>query len=340
MNKNRSIALWLFAVSLLIALMVVFGGWVRLTRSGLSIVEWNVVTGVAPPLSQAAWDDAFRQYQQTPEYLQVNVGMALEEFKSIYYMEYGHRLLGRIVGLAFVVPLFIFLARGAILRPRLPAFVAIGLLFALQGLLGWLMVESGLIDQPRVSHLRLTLHLSAALLLLAGCLWLAFGYAFGQPEPTQPRVSPQLRRLSVVFLAVAGLQIVAGGLVAGLKAGYITDTFPKMLGQWVPDGLWRLRPWTANLFDNPATVHFQHRWFAFVVLGVAAALARRARMELLPAYLRPAAVSTLHLTLVQILLGIGVVAMHMPVWMASLHQTVAVAILAAALLVCHRAFRS
>lgn len=340
MNKNKSIAFWLFAVSLLIAIMVVFGGWVRLTRSGLSIVEWNVVTGVAPPLSQAAWDDAFRQYQQTPEYLQVNVGMGLEEFKSIYYVEYGHRLLGRIAGLAFLVPLFVFFARGAILRPRLPAFAAIDLLFALQGLLGWLMVESGLIDQPRVSHLRLTLHLSAALLLLAGCLWLAFGYAFGQPAPTQPRVSPQLRRLSVVFLAVAGLQIVAGGLVAGLKAGYISDTFPKMLGQWIPDGLWRLQPWIANHLANPATVHFQHRWFAFVVLGVAAALARRARMELLPAYLRPAAVSTLHLTLVQILLGVGVVAMHMPVWMASLHQAVAVAVLAAALQVCHRAFRS
>ena len=312
----------------------------RLTRSGLSIVEWNVVTGVVPPLSQTAWDAAFRQYQQTPEYLQINVGMSLEEFKSIYYREYGHRLLGRVAGLAFAIPLFVFWVRGIIPRPRLPAFAAIGLLFALQGLIGWLMVASGLTDQPRVSHLRLTLHLSAALLLLASCLWLAFGYAFGQPEPTQPRVSPQLRRLSVVFLAVAALQMMAGGLVAGLKAGYISATFPKMFGQWIPAGLWQLQPWIANHLDNPATVHFQHRWFAFVVLGVSAVLARRARMELLPAYLRPAAVSTLHLTLLQILLGIGVVAMHVPAWMASLHQAVAVAILAAALLACHRAFRS
>ena len=205
MNRNPSIALWLFAVSLLIVLMVAMGGWVRLTHSGLSMVEWHVVTGVVPPMSEQAWEDAFQRYQLTPEYVQINHGINLAEYRFIYYMEWGHRLLGRLTGLAFVIPLVLFGLRHAIPRHRLPAFAAIALSFALQGLLGWLMVMSGLVDQPRVSHLRLTLHLTAALALLAACLWLAFGYAFGQPNPTQPRVSPQLKRLSLLLLAVAAV---------------------------------------------------------------------------------------------------------------------------------------
>lgn len=340
MNKNQSIAFWLFLVSGLIVVMVVFGGWVRLTRSGLSIVEWNVVTGILPPLSEAGWDDAFRKYQQTPEYLQVNADISLEGFKSIYHMEYTHRLLGRLTGLAFVVPLLLFIGRGAIPRERIPAFVVIGLLFALQGLVGWLMVKSGLIDQPRVSHLRLTLHLSCALVLLTACLWLAFGYTFGQPDLEHPQVSPQIRRLSVLFQAAVFLQIAAGGLVSGLKAGYISDSFPKMFGQWIPDGLGRMRPWISNMLDNPATVHFQHRWFAFVVLVLAVALVLRLRGEFLPSYLRISAIGALHLVLLQVLLGIGAIAMHVPAWMASLHQFVAIAILSTGLLICHRAFRA
>jgi len=339
-NKNRSIALWLFAVSALIAAMIVFGGWVRLTRSGLSMVEWNVITGVVPPLSEEAWDEVFRKYQQTPEYVQINASMSLGEFKRIYYMEYGHRVLGRITGLVFVVPLLLFTLREAIPRPRLPAFIAIAFLFALQGLLGWFMVKSGLVDQPRVSHLRLTLHLIAALVLLAACVWLGFGYAFGQPDPEQPRASPRLRRLSLLLLAAAAVQTVAGGLVAGLRAGFVADSFPKMFGEWIPDGLWRLQPWFANHLNNPATVHFQHRWFAFVVLALAVFLVLRARLEILPSYLRASATGVLHLVSIQVLLGIGVVVMHVPIWMASLHQAVAVAILVAALLVCHRAFRA
>ncbi|MBT4496488.1 MAG: heme A synthase [Gemmatimonadetes bacterium] len=340
LNKNKSIALWLFVVSALIVFMVIFGGWVRLTRSGLSIVEWNVVTGILPPIGTEAWTDAFHKYQQTPEYIRVNAGMKLDEFRFIYYMEYTHRLLGRITGLAFVVPLFLFITRGAIPIPRLPAFAAVGLLFALQGLLGWLMVQSGLVDQPHVDHLRLSLHLSTALLLLCCCLWLAFGYAFGQPDPEQPRVSSRIRRLSVALLIAVGLQIFAGGLVAGLRAGLISNTFPMMFGQLVPDGLWRLHPWLLNHLDNPATVHFQHRWFAFVVLILATVLMLRARLEILPSYLRPAATSALHLTLIQVLIGIGVIAMHVPTWMASLHQAIGIAILSVSLLVCHRAFRA
>ena len=176
MTTNRQLAVWLLAVSALIVILVAYGGWVRLTRSGLSIVEWNVVTGVVPPLSAAAWESEFAKYRQTPEYQLVNYGMELAAFKFIYYMEFGHRLLGRLAGLLFVVPLLYFLYRRAIPRAHIPTYLGIGLLFALQGLVGWLMVKSGLDDRPQVSHLRLTLHLSCALALLAACLWQALGY--------------------------------------------------------------------------------------------------------------------------------------------------------------------
>ena len=191
MTTNRQLAVWLLAVSALIVVLVAYGGWVRLTRSGLSIVEWNVVTGVVPPLSAAAWESEFAKYRQTPEYQLVNYGMELDAFKFIYYMEFGHRLLGRLAGLLFVVPLLYFLCRRAIPRAHIPAYLGIGLLFALQGLVGWLMVKSGLDDRPQVSHLRLTLHLSCALALLAACLWQALGYlssaAGAQPVPRTAR---------------------------------------------------------------------------------------------------------------------------------------------------------
>ena len=263
MTTNRQLATWLLAVSALIVVLVVYGGWVRLTRSGLSIVEWNVVTGVVPPLSAAAWESEFAKYRQTPEYQLVNYGMGLDEFKFIYHMEFGHRLLGRLAGLLFVVPLLYFLCCRAIPRAHIPAYLGIGLLFALQGLVGWLMVKSGLDDRPQVSHLRLTLHLCCALALLAACLWQALGYLSSAAEARPvPRTT---RRLCAWLFAAICLQIAAGGLVAGLKAGYLSDTFPKMFGVWVPAGLWSMQPPLVNLLDNATTVHFQHRFFAFAV---------------------------------------------------------------------------
>ena len=248
MTTNRQLAIWLLAVSALIVVLVVYGGWVRLTRSGLSIVEWNVVTGVVPPLSAADWESEFAKYRQTPEYQLVNYGMELDEFKFIYYMEFGHRLLGRIAGLLFVLPLLYFLCRRAIPRAHIPAYLGIGLLFALQGLVGWLMVKSGLDDRPQVSHLRLTLHLCCALALLAACLWQALGYLSSASEAWP--VPRSVRRLCAWLFAAICLQIAAGGLVAGLKAGHLSDTFPKMFGVWIPAGLWSMQPPLLNLLDN------------------------------------------------------------------------------------------
>ena len=333
MTTNRQLAIWLLAVSALIVVLIVYGGWVRLTRSGLSIVEWNVVTGVVPPLSAAAWEGEFAKYRQTPEYQLVNYGMGLDEFKFIYYMEFGHRLLGRLAGLLFVVPLLYFLCGRAIPRAHIPTYLGIGLLFALQGLVGWLMVKSGLGDRPQVSHLRLTLHLCCAFALLAACLWQVFGYLSSNAEV---RPVPRAVRCLCAWLLVAiCLQIAAGGLVAGLKAGYLADTFPKMFGAWVPAGLWSMQPPLVNLLNNATTVHFQHRFFAFVVLGLALGLWVAARRTAL----KTGAGLILCLVAVQIGLGIGTVVAQMPLALASLHQAVAVALFAAALFVCHRSSR-
>ena len=332
MTNNRPLAHWLLAVSALIVILVIFGGWVRLTRSGLSITEWNVVTGVVPPLSNQAWESEFAKYRQTPEYRIVNYGMGLDQFKFIYYMEFGHRFLGRVAGLLFVVPLFYFLFRHRLPRAHIPSFLGIGLLFALQGLVGWLMVKSGLNDRPQVSHLRLTLHLSCALALLAACLWRAFDYL----SPAAIQQTPRgVRRLCAGLLAALCLQIAAGGLVAGLKAGHISDTFPKMFGAWIPTGLWAMQPPLVNLIDNAATVHFQHRFFAFAVLALALwswwVIRRQAP------HLQTAALWVLGLVVVQIALGVVTVLLHVQLGLASSHQAVAVALFCAALFLCHRA---
>ena len=340
MNQNKSVALWLFIVSGLIVVMVVFGGWVRLTRSGLSMVDWHIVTGTIPPLSAAAWDRAFEEYQQTPEYRKINVGMSLAEFKAIYYREYGHRILGRLTGLAFLLPFIIFALRGTIRRRQIPLYAAIGILFLLQGLLGWFMVKSGLVDNPQVSHYRLTLHLLGALALLAACLWLGFGHAQGEKSASSIGASPAARKMSVVLVLAIVVQIAAGGLVAGLKAGYISDTFPRMFDQWIPDGLWALQPWIANPVENPALVHFQHRWFALVPLVLALALFWRFRREASFLSLQVSARILVYLIVLQGLLGIALVVGHVPIFLASLHQAVALAVFGLALFICHRAFRT
>ena len=333
MTNNRKLAVWLLTVSTLIIVLIVYGGWVRLTRSGLSIVEWNVVTGVVPPLGADAWESEFAKYRQTPEYQIVNFGMPLEEFKFIYYMEFGHRLLGRITGLLFVGPLFYFLFRRTIPRTHIPSYLGIGLLFALQGLVGWLMVKSGLSDRPQVNHLRLTLHLSCALALLATCLWRAFDYLSSMSFP--PNLSRTTRRLCAGLFVSICLQIATGGLVAGLKAGHVSDTFPKMFGVWLPQGLWAMQPPLANLFDNAVTIHFQHRFFAFAVLAVAIALFAVARNA---APLKNGRYLLLGLLGVQIGLGIATVLLHVPLGLASLHQAVAVALFVTSLFLCHRAY--
>ena len=317
--RNPKVGLWLYGMGGLIVMMIVYGGWVRLTRSGLAIVEWNVVTGVVPPLSEASWQEKLASYRDTPEYKKVNHGIALAAFKDLYIREYTHRLLGRITGLAFVIPLIIFLVRGTLPRNRILAYLGIGILFAVQGLVGWLMVKSGLVDNPQVSHYRLVIHLGCALALLAAVLWLAFENSI---TPTGDNTTTG-RNLALGLFVALIVQIGAGGLMAGLKAGYVSATFPEMMGSWVPSGLATLTPAMLNLLENPVMVHFQHRWFALVPLGLAVALSAFLRKTRAASGLRLCSDLCLLLLLAQFGLGIAVVVKHVHPPIASLHQATA-----------------
>ena len=325
--SNKTIGYWLLTISILIFLMIAFGGLVRLTRSGLSIVEWNVITGIIPPLSENHWQSEFALYKQSPEYTKINFGMNLSDFKFIYHMEFWHRFFGRILGLIYLVPLILFLYKRCIPRKEIWRYSGIGLLFVLQGVIGWLMVKSGLEDRPSVSHIRLTLHLLGALALLTACLWSAFTHLL----PPRILISSRIRKMSKLLLITLTLQIAAGGLVAGLKAGYVSNTFPLMFQELIPNGLLSLQPTVINLLDNPTTVHFQHRWFGFFILGISALIYWLGRRET-SRLLRYATIAIFGLCLIQIFLGIFTVMSSVAISIASLHQIVAIALFGSSLL--------
>jgi cytochrome c oxidase assembly protein subunit 15 len=364
-TPKRPLRIWLFTLCALIAMMVVIGGYVRLSRAGLSIVEWNVITGVIPPIGEAAWQEAFAKYQASPEYQKVNTAISLADYQRIYYIEYYHRLVARLVGLFVALPLALFLWRGVIPWRRSGVYLGILLLFAFQGFLGWYMVASGLVDRPSVSHFRLTAHLLAALALLGICFWKGldntarFGprYPLTPPSPsgTTPvadadrpstesirpnaaKVHRRLRLLSLALLAVVVIQITYGGLVAGLKAGHASDTWPLMFGRLLPPGLLTvLQPWWWNLVETAATVHFVHRWFAFVVLVMALVLYFAAKHVGDAPTVRQGAIAMIAVVALQIALGVSVVVLGVPLAVALLHQTVALAVFLVAVFLSHQA---
>lgn len=329
-NRSRAVTVWLFTVCALVALMVIVGGWVRLTRSGLSITEWKVITGILPPLGETAWQQEFARYQQSPEFRLVNATMTLAEYKSIFYLEYIHRLIGRLAGLVVVVPLAFFLIRGIIPWRCSAVYLGIAALFGFQGFLGWYMVASGLVDRPHVSHYRLAIHLLMALLLLGLTLWLALSRVYGEPG----------RRLSVpgvMLLIILLMQITYGALVAGLKAGGITNTWPQMFGSLVPASLLGvLSPWWLNPVESPVTVHFIHRWFAFAVLIMALAVYLRAGRRSHSQNIRRSALTLALLVCIQIAVGVSVVLLGVPVSLALFHQAVALMMFAVAVFLNHR----
>jgi cytochrome c oxidase assembly protein subunit 15 len=263
---TRPVAVWLLTGCLLIAAMVTVGGVTRLTGSGLSITEWNLLMGALPPLNQADWLELFRKYQASPQFQLVNSHFTLADFQRIFRWEYLHRLIARLMGVVFVVPFAWFLIRGYIdraLRTRLALVFALG---AFQGVLGWLMVASGLVDRPAVSHYRLAAHLFTALLTYAVTLWVALGLLAPDRRPAMPEA---IRWQARIFAALFCLQVVYGAFVAGLKAGFMYNTFPLMGDSLVPAGLLTLSPAWTNLTENPGTVQFIHRLlgWALAVLG-------------------------------------------------------------------------
>ncbi len=301
----------------MVAIMVVIGGVTRLTHSGLSIVEWKPISGVLPPLSETEWQEAFTQYQQFPEYQRLNRDMTLEGFKGIFWLEFIHRLWGRILGLVFIVPFLWFLVRGRIDRRLARRLAAVFLLGAAQGVLGWYMVQSGLVDRPDVSPYRLSAHLLLAFLL--------YGYLFRlglRRLIPGPRIDTAagLRAGLGCLAALLFLTIASGGLVAGLDAGFAYNTFPLMAGQIVPEGLWLMEPIARNLFENLVTVQFQHRLLAILCCAFALALWAFSYRSRLGDRARLAMHATAASALLQVGLGIATLVLVVPIAWAAAHQ--------------------
>jgi heme a synthase len=333
----RPVRLWLLAVATLIAAMVLVGGATRLTESGLSIVEWKPVTGTLPPLTQEAWTQAFEGYKQIPQYREMNRGMSLEDFKAIFWWEWAHRLLGRVIGMVYLLPFLWFLARRVLpgdLKRRLWGIFALG---ALQGVVGWWMVASGLSERVEVSHYRLATHLILALTIFAAIVW-----TLRRLRPPLPRSAPvRLTATGTVLLILVFVQIYFGALVAGLRAGLVYNTWPSIDGALVPAAarLFFEHPWWRNFFDNTLTVQFCHRMLAYTVWVVAvlhAVDAIRSRVD--ATIVRGAAWLALAVTL-QATLGILTLLNMVPLGLALAHQGVAIVVLTLALLQTERLVR-
>ncbi len=314
-SRNRILVNWLVIVCATVYLMIVVGGITRLTQSGLSMVDWQPVMGVMPPLGDADWQDAFEAYQQYPEYQKLNQGMSLEAFKSIFYWEYGHRLLGRILGVIFLVPFAILLAMGRIERRWVPRLWLVFALGGIQGLAGWYMVKSGLVDVPEVSHYRLALHLLLALCIMVYLLWLIFD--IGGLAKQRVRISEHFPQLVVMLAALLMLQIIVGAFAAGLKAGHGFNTYPLMQGQWLADAALMMTPSWMNFVENGVMIQFIHRWLGAVLVVTVLWLAFWAMR--LGALVKPG-LSLLAITLVQFILGVLTLIFYVPVVLGSLHQ--------------------
>ncbi len=316
----------------LIFAMVVLGGVTRLTDSGLSIVDWRPLMGVLPPLDDETWRTLFERYQAYPEYQKVNVGMTLAGFKSIFWFEYAHRALGRIIGVAFLVPFLLFAFTGRIERALVPRMVLLFVLGALQGLLGWFMVQSGLVDRPDVSQYRLTAHLGLAVLIYGVMLWTALSVL--APVPVAPnRVA--LRNVLRLLVPWVFLVVLSGGFVAGTDAGFAYNTFPLMDGRYVPFGLFDLSPVLLNFFENTITIQFTHRVLGILTVGAVVVLWYFSRQGQTNDRMA-GRVNVLALAaLVQVVLGISTLVMVVPVSLGAAHQAGGLVLFSAAIFALH-----
>jgi len=333
-TRYRAVSMWLLAVAALIALMVLVGGATRLTESGLSIVEWKPVTGALPPLTEAQWTQAFEGYKAIPQYRELNAGMTLGDFKSIFWWEWSHRLLGRFIGVAYLLPFLYFLWRGGLsgeLKRRLWLIFGLG---GLQGAVGWWMVASGLSERVEVSQYRLATHLVLALLIFAAIVWTLRRLTERAPAVAAIR----LKITSAVLLVLTFVQLYFGALVAGLRAGRVYNTWPDIDGGFIPsaDRLWFETPWWRNLFDNTLTVQFEHRMTAYLLFALALAHAidavrsRADRGVIAGAWWLVAAIT------VQATLGILTLLNQAPIDLALTHQAVAIVVLTLAVLQAER----
>ncbi len=333
-TRDPLVGYWLIACAAMVFAMAVIGAITRLTESGLSIMEWAPLTGALPPLSQAEWQRIFEIYQQIPEYRELNAGMTLDEFKTIFWWEYIHRLWGRLIGLVFLVPFLCFLVARRLRRDLVWPLIGIFVLGGLQGGMGWFMVASGFADRTDVSQYRLVAHLMLAVAIYIALLWVGFGLL--APRAAQGPAAPGLRRGVLLLAALILVTIASGGFVAGLNAGLIYNSFPLMGGDLVPHEYGAATPWAASHFEEPATVQFNHRVLAVTTALAALGLWLWSRR----AALAPPAAAAMNLVLLvallQVGLGIATLLALVPVWLGALHQAGALLLLTVTLWALYR----
>lgn len=316
-KSNKPIVSWLLTGCLLIFLMVVIGGVTRLTHSGLSMVDWNLFMGAIPPLNEQEWIDTFNQYKQYPEYQKVNFTFTLEEFKSIFFWEYLHRLIGRLIGLVFIIPFIYFLLRKRLTPKLIGQCIIILFMGGFQGFLGWWMVKSGLVDDPDVSHYRLAVHLTFAFLTFAYTYWVALSLMHNKESRADVA---GIRKGLWVLLPILLIQIIYGAFVAGLNAGFVMNTWPKMGDQWIADSVTAIEPFWVNFVDGIGGVQFIHRYLAYIVVGLILYLVFRSAKYNLVSSQQKSLRILLVIVFSQFLLGIFTLLYAVPVWLGVVHQ--------------------
>ena len=327
---DRQVAYWLLLCAVVIFGMILLGGVTRLTDSGLSMVDWKPIKGIIPPITQADWQAMFAKYQQFPEYQKTNFTMTLEEFKPIFMYEYLHRMLGRFIGIIFVLPFLFFYFTKRIAHGLTPRLVVMLLLGGSQGLLGWYMVKSGLVDNPHVSQYRLTAHLGLAVFIYGFIVWTVLDLL--APKLSHPK---HLKRFSYTLSSLIFLMILSGGLVAGTRAGIPYPTWPLMGDSFIPPGLYSLTPFWLSAFEDMLTIQFNHRMFAYLIVVLVVTFAYKALKSDLNGPLKIAIYCFLILLVAQVSLGISTLIFYIPVPVAAAHQVCAVALLTASLFVSH-----
>lgn len=330
-QRNKAIASWLLVCCAMVFAMVVLGGVTRLTGSGLSIAEWRPIMGAVPPLSDAEWQRVFDIYKETPEFQKVNSHFNVNDFKGIFWLEYLHRVLGRLLGFVFAVPLVYFVVQKTISLRELPWYLLMLALGGAQAVIGKIMVASGQVDAPNVSHFRLTAHLAAAVLVYALMLWRSLGLL----NPTDPGSRHPWYRKTTAITTLIVITILSGGFVAGLDAGLVYPTFPMMGEYWFPPELFSMNPFWHNFFNNRTTVQFDHRLLAITTFVLIAVYWFRARRSDLPSRARRGTNALLHTAVLQVVLGISTLLLAVPVWLAASHQAVAMLLFTAALYLQH-----
>ncbi len=333
-HYDRQVALWLVFCAAVVFGMIMLGAVTRLTHSGLSMVEWKPLLGVVPPLSEQAWQETLEKYRQYPEYQQVNRGMSLDAFKRIFMFEYLHRVLGRLIGVIFFLPMLYFALRGRVRPGLMPHLCTLFLLGALQGLLGWYMVKSGLVNEPRVSQYRLTAHLGLAVAIYAYMVWLILDLSFLRQQ-TRPPGSRPYAGWALLLLALVYLMILSGGLVAGTRAGFVYPTWPLMGDSLLPPGLYATAPAWLAAFEDLTTIQFNHRLFAYLLFVLLHAYAFAVFRRAAGSREKTAAVLLVLALWLQVVLGVSTLLLHVPVALATAHQGGAVLLLTAMLYSSH-----